>query len=139
MLPNITDIENTDDLIADFEDDVQENTKTFAINMKDNTIVGTIDGVEALKQSVRLMLCIEPDKYIIYPYTYGASTLDLIGKPVYYVMAVIPDRIKETLLTDNRITDVSDFEFEVDNNKLHVKFVITSIYGTFEEETVVKY
>lgn len=139
MLPNITDIENTDDLIADFEEDVQENTKTFAINMEDNIVAGTIDGQDALRQSIRLMFCIEPDKYIIYPYTFGASTLDLIGKPVYYVMAVLPDRIKETLLTDDRITDVSDFEFEEDGNKLHVKFVITSIYGTFDEETVVMY
>ncbi len=137
MLPNITDIENTDDLIADFEEDVQENTKTFAINMKDNIMGGTIDGLDALRQSIYLMLSIEADQYIIYPYTYGVNTLDLIGKPVYYVMAVIPDRIKETLLTDDRITDVSDFEFEVDGNKLHVKFVITSIYGTFDEETVV--
>lgn len=139
MLPNITDIENTDDLIADFEEDVQENTKTFAINMRNGTMGGTIDGLDALRQSINLVLTIEADQYLIYPYTYGVNTLDLIGKPYYYVMAVLPDRIKETLLKDDRITDVSDFEFEVEHNKLHVTFIITSIYGTFEEETVVTY
>ena len=139
MLPNITDIENNDDLIADFEEDVQENTKTFAINMRDNIMGGMIDGLDALRQSIYLMLTIEADQYIIYPYTYGVNTLDLIGKPSYYVVAVLPDRIKETLLSDDRITDVSDFEFEVNQNKLHVKFVVTSIYGTFEDETVVIY
>ena len=139
MLPDAMNIENVDDLIADFEENVQENTKTFAINMRDDIIGGFIDGIDALKQSVYLILNTEADQYIIYPYTYGINTLDLFGKPHYYIMAVLPDRIKEALLTDDRITDVSDFEFEVDKNKLHVKFVVTSIYGSFEEETEVIY
>jgi phage terminase large subunit-like protein len=139
MLPNISNIENVDDLVADFEENVQEDTKTFAINTKTNNISGFVDGLDALIQSVYLMLNIEADQYIIYPYTYGVNTLDLIGKPVYYVEAVLPDRIKETLLSDDRITDVSDFEFTADKSKLHVKFIVTSIYGTFDQETVVSY
>ena len=93
----------------------------------------------ALQQSIFLMLSTEADQYIIYPYTYGINTLDLIGKPVYYVMAVIPERIKTTLLSDDRVTDVTNFEFEVNGNKLTVKFVVHSIYGDVEEETVVVY
>jgi hypothetical protein len=137
MLPNISNIENVDDLVADFEENVQEDTKTFAINTNDNNISGFVDGLDSLIQSVYLMLNIEADQYIIYPYTYGVNTLDLIGKPVHYVEAVLPDRIKETLLSDDRITDVSDFEFTADKSKLHVKFTVTSIYGTFDQETVV--
>jgi hypothetical protein len=33
------------------------------------------------------------------------------------------------LLSDDRITDVSDFEFEMNKNKLLVKFLIHTIYG----------
>lgn len=102
-------------------------------------INGKVDGLVALQQNIFLMLSTEADQYIIYPYTYGINTLDLIGKPSYYVMAVIPERITETLLSDDRITDVSDFEFEVNGNKLTVKFVVHSIYGEIEEETVVVY
>lgn len=104
-----------------------------------NIISGEVDGLEALKQSIYLMLSVEADQYIIYPYTYGIQTLDLIGKPSYYVMAVIPDRITEALLRDDRITDVSDFEFDINGNKLTVKFVVHSIYGEVNEETVVVY
>ena len=174
MLPNI---ENTDDLILDFEENEQFKTKTFRINVSEqivsNTIIssilgklilgkcylgevyektetierieqlyyinGMVDGLLALQQSILLMLSTEADQYIIYPYTYGITTLDLIGKPSHYVMAVIPERITETLLSDDRITDVSDFEFEVNGNKLTVKFVVHSIYGDIEEETVVIY
>lgn len=135
MLP---DIENFEDLVSEFEE-VQQSNQTFAINMTSNVIGGKIDDLDALRQSIYLMLNIEADQYIIYPYTYGIKTLDLIGRPSYYVMAILPERIKETLLSDNRITDVSDFEFEVNGNKIHTKFVVHTIYGDTNEETVVMY
>lgn len=129
MLPNITDIENTDNRVFDVIQDTQEQTQTFGLNMTKNIVGGKIDGLDALIQSIYLLLSVEADQYIIYPYTYGLKTLDLIGKPHYYVAAVIPDRIKEALLSDDRITDVSDFEFEYIRNKLNVKFIIHTIYG----------
>ncbi len=136
MLPNTP---NVDDLILDFEDEEQQKTKTFRLNMVDNIIGGTVDELAALKQHIYLLLNIEADQYIIYPYTFGIKTLDLIGKPSYYVMAVLPNRIKEALLSDSRITDVSNFEFKVENNKINTKFIIHSIYGEIEEETAVSY
>ena len=136
MLPNTP---NVDDLVLDFENEKQQNTKTFRLDMFNNTVGGKVDGLVALKQHIYLTLNIEADQYIIYPYTLGVKTLDLIGKPSYYVMAVLPGRIKEALLSDSRITDVSDFEFEVTANKINTKFVIHSIYGKIEEETAVIY
>lgn len=131
--------ENVDELLLDFEETQLENTKTFSINTKENTVGGMIDGVAALQQNIYLMLNTEADQYIIYPYTYGLKTVDLIGKPYYYVEAVLQERIRETLFTDDRILDVSDFEFNTDKNKLHVKFLVTTIYGNFDDETVVTY
>lgn len=140
MLPSGTYVENTDDLIADFvNDNVKQNTQTFGLNLTRNTIGGKIDGLEALQQRIYLKLSIEADNHIIYPWTYGIITMDLIGKPVHYVAAVIPDRIKETLLSDDEITDVSDFEFIVNRHELTVKFVVKTIYGNLTQETVVTY
>lgn len=121
--------ENTDDLTLDFEEDVVENTQTFGLNITKNIVSGKIDELAALRQSIYLMLSTEADQYIIYPYTYGLQTVDLIGKPIYYIMAVLPTRIKETLLSDDRITDVLDFEFEMNKNKLLVRFRIQTIYA----------
>lgn len=135
MLPNI---ENLDDLVLDFEETERAKTQTFGIN-SNNTITNKIDELDALKQSIYLLLSIEADQFIIYPYTYGIKTLDLIGKPSYYVTAILPDRIKEALLQDDRITDVTEFEFQVNKNKVTVKFVVHSIYGDVENETVVMY
>lgn len=117
----------------------QEETQTFGLNITKNIIGGKIDGLDAVKQSIYLMLTTEADQYIIYPYTYGVNTLDLIGRPSYYVIAVLPSRITETLLSDDRITDVSDFEFTVNKNKITCTFVVHTIYGEINEETVVRY
>ena len=163
MLPNT---ENTDDLVLDFLETEEQKTQTFSLNphnsnynasgvlgacvlgkavlgatknASDYYIGGKIDGLLALQQYILLMLSVEADKYIIYPYTWGIVTLDLIGKPPHYVIAVVPERIKETLLSDERITDVTDFEFEINGNKLNVKFIVHTIYGDLEEEMVVNY
>lgn len=136
MLPSNT---NLNDLMQILNPDTSNKTKTFAINTTENIIGGKIDGLDALKQSIYLMLSIEADRYIIYPYTYGINTLDLIGKPYYYVAAVLPERIKTTLSKDDRITDVSDFEFIVDGKKLHVSFVVHTIYGIIPQEMTVRY
>ena len=131
--------ENTDDFVSEFEEE-SEKTKTFEINLNKNIMGGIIDELDALKQNIYLRLNVESDQFIIYPYTYGLKKVDLIGKPYYYVAAVIPDRIRDALLMDDRITDVSDFDFEVDKNKLTVKFVVYTIYGeNIEEEMEVAY
>ena len=136
MLPNI---ENLGSLILNLEQNENLKTQTFGINLRQDTIGNKIDDIEAVRQSVYLLLSIEADQYIIYPYTYGIRTIDLFGKPSYYVMAVIPERIKEALFRDDRITDVSDFDFKVNGNKLAVKFIVHTIYGNIEEEMVVQY
>lgn len=133
MLPNTR---NINDLIQNFEESGRK-TQTFALNISNDTIGGKVDGLTALAQSIYLRLNTEADKYIIYPYTYGINLVDLIGKPSYYVIAVIPGRVKDALMRDDRVTGVSDFEFKINGSKLHVKFVVNTIYGEIKEEMVV--
>ncbi len=142
MLPYEDFIENEDDLVSDLEEDEEAdyNIKTFYLDATNNTLGGMVDGITALKQNIWLMLNTEADQHIIYPYTYGLNTLDLIGKPIYYVAAILPERIKETLLTDDRVTDVTDFEFGQEKNKLYVKFIVHTIFNEdIIEETVVNF
>lgn len=136
MLPNT---ENLNELILKFGATDQNKTQTFAINTTENIMGGRINGLDALKQSIYLMLSIEEDQHIIYPYTYGIKKSDLMGKPIDYVMAIIPERISEALLSDDRITKVSNFEFVTNKNTLHVSFIVNTIYGTTNAETMVRY
>lgn len=134
MLPSIA---YTSDLVLDTEEN--NKTKTFALNLNTNTVGGIIDDLEALKQSIYLRLSTEADQHIIYPYTHGLKTVDLIGEPYYYIVAILPNRIKDALLDDDRITDVDDFTFTVENNSIGVSFTVTTIYGKTSGETVVRY
>jgi hypothetical protein len=136
MLPKSTQLEYR---ITDYERDTY-GTKTFKLNTDKNVIAGMTDGLESLKQSIYLRLNTEADQHIMYPYTYGLQTLDLIGKSVHYVMAVIQGRITETLLKDDRIINVTNFEFLRVRNALHVGFLVETVYGyKINAETVVNY
>ena len=118
-------------LASEYEEESQSANQTFAINTANYTIGGKIDDLEALQQSIYLLLSIEADQYIIYPHTYGIVTVDLIGKPNYYVAAVLPERIKTALMQDDRIVDVTDFEFGAKGRTLEVQFTINTIYGDY--------
>jgi hypothetical protein len=136
MLPSI---ETTDYLTTALLAEQKEKTETFAIHMKENIVSGTIDDLAALQQSIYLTLSIEADQYIIYPHTYGLKTIDLIGEQPYYIRAILTDRIKDALLRDDRITDVTNFEFENNKNKMHVTFTVSTIYGAMNVTKVVSY
>lgn len=95
-----------------------------------NRINGYINDLNSIQQAIYLILSTERYQHIIYSWDYGVELLDLIGKPMPYVMAEIPRRITEALTQDSRIKDVVDFEFETKGKKLHVKFtVVSDIYN----------
>jgi hypothetical protein len=97
-------------------------------------INGYTDGKEAVQQAIYLILNTERYKFIIYSWNYGVELVDLFGKPMSYVIAELPRRIKEALLQDDRITDVNDFTFEVKRSRLYTTFTVTTIYGDIPTE-----
>lgn len=97
-------------------------------------ISGYVDGLEAVKQAVYLILGTERYKFNIYSWDYGVELVDLIGKPMPYVMSELPRRIKEALIQDDRIKDVVDFEFEINGKKLHTTFTVVAEVGNLNTE-----
>lgn len=101
---------------------------TYKIVLEKDRVSGYADDLEAIKQAIYLILSTERYQHIIYSWDYGVELLDLIGKPIPYVMSEIPRRITEALTQDNRITDVTDFEFVKQGKKLLTTFkVVTNI------------
>lgn len=97
-------------------------------------ISGYIDDLESVIQTIYLILSTERYQYVIYSWDYGIELVDLIGKPMPYVMSELPRRIKDALIQDNRIDDVTDFEFEVNRNKLHTSFTVITTLGNISTE-----
>lgn len=124
MIPNTdTILQNTDFKYESLP------TKTYKIDFEKQKIVGYIDNIEALKQSIVLMLSVERYDYIIYSWNYGIELKNLHGKDTCYVMAELERVITETLLQDDRIKSVESFTFDRMKNKVSVTFTVNSIYG----------
>ena len=115
-------------------DIMKYDSKTYSIDFKKDVMRGTTDGIEALKQAIFLILSIERYDYVIYSWNYGIELKDLFGKPTTYACAVLPSRIKQALMQDDRIQDVSDFVTDVEGNTVKVEFKVNSIFGTFSQE-----
>lgn len=114
--------------------------KTYRMNIEQDKVEGTItNNIEAVEQAVYKILNTERYKHIIYSWRYGVELADLFGKPIPYVLPEIPRRIKEALVQDDRINDVTDFDlsYEKDGSVL-AKFRVISIYGDIQAEKAVK-
>ena len=72
---------------------------------------------------------------MIYSWDYGVELSDLIGEPVSYVLPEIKRRITEALTQDDRITDVSGFEFDTSKKGVvQVAFQVETAMGSVQSE-----
>jgi len=126
--------EVNDGLLEDFDQAIEQPSKTFQLNTVKNRIVGFIDEIEALKQAIFLILNIERYDHIIYSWNYGVELNDLFGKPIPFVLPEIKRRVTEALVQDDRIDSVDTFKFEVNKGKVLATFTVHSIYGEIETE-----
>ncbi len=124
MIPNIN-------ILTEEITETKYPNRTYKIEIEANRINGYTDEVDALKQAIYLILSVERYQHIIYSWDYGVELLELFGKPMTYVIAELPRRIKEALTQDNRIDDVTDFEFEHKGKRLHTTFNVVSNEATF--------
>ncbi len=102
---------------------------TFKLDTERQRVRGTTDGKEAVLQAIYLMLSVERYAYQIYSRNYGVELGDLIGKPKDYAMSEIKRRITEALTQNDRITGVTDWEFEPGRKSVTVRFVVNTVYG----------
>ena len=58
-----------------------------------------------MKQAIYKILNTERYQYVMYSWNYGIETLDLYGEPVSWGCPELESRIREALMTDDRILD----------------------------------
>lgn len=103
-------------------------SKTFRVH--DSRIEGTIDGLDAVRQSIELILTTERFLWPIFSPDYGAELEGLIGerRPAY-VEADIERRITDALLEDDRITEVRDFALTFSGESARVSLAVVTTFG----------
>ena len=104
-------------------------------DLKPEKIQGFVKDLEALKQSIAKRIGTQRFDYPIYSFNYGVDWRSLMGKSPEYYRPEAKRMIEESLMQDNRVISVSDFEFEFGFNHCHISFKVQSIFGSFREET----
>jgi len=112
----------------------QQPSLTYGIDFEKGRIVGMIDGLEAVKQAVFLILQTERYRYLIYSADYGSELEGLIGRDPLFVRSELKRRIREALLQDDRIEDVTNFDIQINGDSALVRFTVVTIFGDFEAE-----
>jgi len=149
MIPNQ---ENYDEeMEEDYDPDFvmeQEPSLTYAMHVEEpemldevkNSFVGKVDEEDAVLQAAMKILQTERGEYEMYSDDYGVELDDLRGREIIYCMAEVPHRIKDALITDDRIDDVQEFSVEkcTDRRALHVSFTLITADAEIPAETEVE-
>lgn len=134
MLPSTFD--DNVEVLSDFAFTTQT-SNTYKVNLYKNNISGFCDELEAVKQTVYLILNIERYEYLIYDWDYGFEIKDLIGQESIIIQPEIQRRICDALGQDSRIVNVRDFIFEKGSTgKLIVNFTVETIFGNYQESQI---
>lgn len=116
-----------------------EPSKTYMLDIENNTIEGVCDGRKAVEQAIYLALKTERYKYVIYSTNYGSEFEELYGKPMSYAASQIKSIIKDALTADDRIKNIYDFKIvRLDKNSLKIMFTAETVFGDINAERTVK-
>jgi hypothetical protein len=113
-----------------------QTSKTYKIDYDKGRIVGFNDEIEALKQSIYLILCTERYEYLIYSWNYGSELKGVIAKDRDIAESEFKRRIKDALNQDDRISGADNFRFSYDKDGVLVEFTVFSVFGEFSNQVV---
>lgn len=109
-----------------------ETSNSYRMQIGNERIKGNISDIDAMAQACYKILNTERYTYVIYSWDYGIELQDLFGKPIPYVFAVLPTRIKEALTHDERIEDVTDFDLSHNAGNVLCKFTVKTTFGDLQ-------
>lgn len=115
---------------------VQQKEPDLTYRLNDETIIGKVDKIESIKQSIYHILSTERYSSPIYDDDYGIELEQYIGKDIGFITASIENELKEALCQDDRITDVrvNSIEKGEQENSCVINFSVYTQYGVLEEE-----
>lgn len=113
-------------------------SKTYRIDFEHRRVIGITTGREAMVQAIALILQTERFYHLIYSWRYGAELRRLRGRSREVLESELRRVIREALLADSRITDVTGFEVSYPSRRsAHAKFTAVTIFGEVDSEVTV--
>lgn len=117
--------------------------KEYEIDFKTGQLTGRIvEGAEAIKVWIWLVLQTERYRYYIYSWDYGNEFEELIGRGYSeeYINAEAQRMTEDCLLVNENIESITDFSVGMENDQLTISFTANTIYGTiqFDNEKIAR-
>ena len=112
-------------------------TRTYYIDQTTNRIVGMVDGQQAMRQAVEIILNIERFYWQIYSPYFGMQWDGLIGQSPGYVASELQRRLKDAFSADSRILGLSDFKYTATGDSLTASFIVNTVYGQMAQEMTI--
>ncbi len=109
--------------------------KEYGIDFKTGQLTGEIvEGREAIKVWIWLVLQTPRYRYYIYTWDYGNEFEDLIGQAYTeeYIEAAAQWMTEDCLLENEDIQSISEFSVSMSGDTLTVSFTANTIYGDIE-------
>lgn len=123
MLPELNSINQLDEQMPSY---------TYNINRNTNRISGYIDNRDAIIQAIYLILQTERYESMIYNWYYGVEIDGLIGKNRDYVTSELKRVIREALMEDDRINEVTGFSISYKEDSALIQFVVQTNIGDID-------
>lgn len=105
-------------------------SKTYKMLVDDEKVSGMTDDLAAIEQACYKALNTERYQYVIYSWNYGIELQNLFGKPIPYVFSELPRRIREALVQDDRIKEVTNFDLSHERGDVLAVFDVITERGT---------
>lgn len=117
--------------------------KEYEIDYKTGQLTGrTVEGLEAIKVWIWLVLQTPRYRYYIYTWDYGNEFEDLIGQGYSeeYIEAEAQHMTEDCLLINENIQSITGFSVNMENEQLTVSFTANTIYGAiqFNDEKIAR-
>lgn len=132
LLPNSVNIDYNPTNVETFP------TRTYKLDTRSGRIAGFVDGQDAMLQAAEKIFRTERFAYVIYSALYGIELEPLIGAPIDFVQAVLPDRVEEAVLIDDRFTSAETLQItQVAKDSVFARVRLTSIFGDIANQVEV--
>lgn len=117
--------------------------KEYEIDYKTGQLTGrTVEGLEAIKVWIWLVLQTPRYRYYIYTWDYGNEFEDLIGQGYSeeYIETEAQRMTEDCLLVNENIQSITGFSVNMENDQLSISFTANTIYGAirFDDEKITR-
>lgn len=117
---------------TDIEEETEMPSRTYCLDLDTGRIIGIVDGMEAVNQSIRKAIITARYNCLIYNSDYGSEVESMVHDSIStpeLIETALPELIRDAVSQDTRILEIYDFEFAFKNDAVFISFSADTIFG----------